>query len=69
MTTEHIASLIGISLSALGSLFAFLKSRENGRQIAEIHVIINSRMTELLESTRNSAMYKERGEKSARDRP
>jgi len=60
---EHMLTLAGLGFTTLASFASFLKSRQNSRMIAEVHLIINSRMTELLEETRAAAMYKERGEK------
>ncbi len=47
VTLNDIAS----STAAITALFAFLSSLVNRRKLNELHVIINSRLTEMLKTT------------------
>ncbi len=51
MTFTEIAQLV----TAGAAFGAFLLSMRNGKKIQEVHLSINSRMTQLLEETRSAA--------------
>jgi len=51
-TTEQIVTLLVPTLTALA---AFLQGRRNQAKIAEIHVSVNSRLTELMASAQEAA--------------
>lgn len=51
----------------LAAVLAWAGSRRNSRQIQEIHVSVNSRLTELLALTAKSSHAA--GEKAEKDRP
>jgi hypothetical protein len=41
-------ALAGIILTFLTALLGWLKSRKNGKQIAEVHILVNSQLTTVI---------------------
>jgi hypothetical protein len=54
-TNQLILTLIGLIPPTVFAFFAWLKSKENSGDIKEIHVSLNSRLTELLEANKEAA--------------
>jgi len=54
-TNEFILALFAIIPLTIMSLSALITTVRNGRKIADLHVLVNSRMTELLELTRRAS--------------
>ena len=49
------AVLLGQALTALAAIFAAVISFVNSRNIKEVHLMVNSRLTQLLESSSRAA--------------
>ncbi len=49
MNWTALLSMIPSFLALLASIFAYLKSKANAAAIQEVHIIVNKRLTELLE--------------------
>ncbi len=65
-----VIAVIGVSITAISSIIAALITASTRRVAKDIHILVNSRMTELLESTKELALAQgiARGEQSERDR-
>jgi hypothetical protein len=55
MTDSTTTALIAATPPTIIAVLSWLSSRRNGKSIQEIHVAINSRLTELLAATKGEA--------------
>lgn len=56
MTTDQTVAVIGtIITAAIPGVLAWLKSRQTEKSIGELHILINSRLTELLKASAAAA--------------
>ena len=69
MTLSEFSDLvtpIGVVLAAVASIVAAIGNFVNGRKINDVHVEINSRMTELIKASHSEGMAAERLREEAR---
>jgi hypothetical protein len=57
---SYVPFVLGLIAPTVVSLLSLLKSVQNGVAIKEVHMIMNSRLTELLEKTAQNATLVER---------
>lgn len=55
MTDPIAIALIAATPPTVVAILAWLSSRRNGKNIQEIHIALNSRLTELLAATKGEA--------------
>lgn len=58
--TAVIVSIFGCITPTIPALLALFKGIDNNKAIEQLHLVVNSRLTQLLESTANEAKFKER---------
>lgn len=56
--TSLVVTIMGLGGTIIASLSAYLKSSDNQRAIQEVHLSLNSRLTEWMESTQRAAEAK-----------
>jgi len=66
MSDAILAALITSVPPTVMSAFALFKANAVGKAVNEVHLAVNSRLTELLELTRKSALAE--GEKAEKDK-
>lgn len=53
--SDHFVQLLTSGASGLAGLFAYLKARQVGNQVHEVHLSMNSRLEEMLQLARQAA--------------
>lgn len=69
VTMQQIGIIFGFLTPTIAALIGMLKSFQNGSDIKELHIAVNSRLTQLLEQTALSAQMTERAAGKGRDQP
>jgi len=59
--SQIITTIIGLLTPTLVALIAAVKSIQNGQDIKELHIVVNSRLSQLLQQTAMAAKLAERG--------